>query len=223
MKKDRCFDKILIANRGEIAIRVMRACREMGIETVAVYSEADESALHVKYADEAFPIGPAHPTKSYLNMERILEVAEMAGADAIHPGYGFLAERAEFSDAVKKAGLTFIGPSGDTMRMMGSKLESKQAMHDAGVPVLPWTQSTDHDEVKAFAESIGYPVIVKASAGGGGIGMTVVNNEAELDEAIAKSSRTAAAAFGDSTVFIEKYLAKPRHIEVQVFADSQGD
>lgn len=223
MKKDRCFDKILIANRGEIAIRVMRACREMGIETAAVYSEADESALHVKYADEAFPIGPAHPTKSYLNMERILEVAEMAGADAIHPGYGFLAERAEFSDAVKKAGLTFIGPSGDTMRMMGSKLESKQAMHDAGVPVLPWTQSTDHDEVKAFAESIGYPVIVKASAGGGGIGMTVVNNEAELDEAIAKSSRTAAAAFGDSTVFIEKYLAKPRHIEVQVFADSQGD
>ncbi|HJJ47366.1 MAG TPA: acetyl-CoA carboxylase biotin carboxylase subunit [Methanocorpusculum sp.] len=223
MSKSEYFDKVLIANRGEIAIRVMRACREMGIQTVAVYSDADENALHVKYADEAFNIGPAHPTKSYLNMDRIIEVAEMAGADAIHPGYGFLAERAEFSDAVKKAGLTFIGPSGKTMRMMGSKLESKQAMHDAGVPVLPWTQSTDHEEAKAFAESIGYPVIVKASAGGGGIGMTVVNNEAELDEAIAKSQRTAASAFGDPTVFIEKYLAQPRHIEVQVFADRKGD
>ncbi len=223
MSKNEYFDKVLVANRGEIAIRVMRACREMGIETVAVYSEADANALHVKYADEAFLIGAAHPTKSYLNMDRILEVAEMAGADAIHPGYGFLAEKAAFSGAVKKAGFTFIGPSEATIKMMGSKLDSKQAMHDAGVPVLPWTQSTDHDEAKAFAESIGYPVIVKASAGGGGIGMTIVNNEAELDEAIAKSSRTAASAFGDSTVFIEKYLAKPRHIEVQVFADSKGD
>lgn len=223
MSKSEYFDKVLVANRGEIAIRVMRSCREMGIETVAVYSEADENALHVKYADEAFLIGEAHPRKSYLNMERILEVAELSGADAIHPGYGFLAEKAEFPEAVKKAGLTFIGPSAQTMRMMGSKLESKQAMHDAGVPVLPWTQSTDHDEVKAFAEKIGYPVIVKASAGGGGIGMTVVNNEAELDEAIAKSMRTAASAFGDDTVFVEKYLANPRHIEVQVFADSKGN
>lgn len=223
MSKSEYFDKILVANRGEIAIRVMRACREMGIETVAVYSEADENALHVKYADEAFLIGEAPPKKSYLNMERILEVAELSGADAIHPGYGFLAEKAEFPAAVKKAGLTFIGPSAETMQMMGSKLESKQAMHDAGVPVLPWTQSTDHYEAKAFAEKIGYPVIVKASAGGGGIGMTVVNNEAELDEAIAKSMRTAASAFGDDTVFIEKYLAKPRHIEVQIFSDSKGD
>ncbi len=223
MSRNQYFDKVLVANRGEIAIRVMRACREMGIETVAVYSEADENSLHVKYADEAFLIGQAHPTKSYLNIERILEVADMAGADAIHPGYGFLAEKAAFSGAVKKAGFAFIGPSEETIRMMGSKLDSKQAMHDAGVPVLPWTQSTSHEEAKAFAESIGYPVIVKASAGGGGIGMTIVNNEAELDEAIAKSSRTAAAAFGDSTVFIEKYLAKPRHIEVQVFADKQGD
>lgn len=223
MKKDRYFDKVLVANRGEIAIRVMRACREMGIESVAVYSEADEDSLHVKYADEAFLIGPAHPTKSYLNMERILEVADMAGADAIHPGYGFLAEKAAFSDAVTKAGLTFIGPSAKTIEMMGSKIGSKQAMADAGVPVLPWTRSTDHEEAKAFAESIGYPVIVKASAGGGGIGMTVVNSEAELDEAIAKSMRTAKSAFGDEAVFIEKYLEKPRHIEVQVFADSKGD
>ena len=221
--KDRCFDKVLIANRGEIAIRVMRACREMGIETVAVYSEADENALHVKYADEAFLIGQAHPAKSYLNMDRILEVAAMAGADAIHPGYGFLAEKPEFSGAVTKAGFTYIGPSEQTIRMMGSKLGSKQAMFDAGVPVLPWTKSTSHEEAKAFAEKIGYPVIVKASAGGGGIGMTVVNNEAELDEAVEKSSRIAASAFGDPTVFIEKYLAKPRHIEIQVFADSQGD
>ena len=223
MSENQYFDKILIANRGEIAIRVMRACREMGIETVAVYSEADANALHVKYADEAFLIGAAHPKKSYLNKERILEVAELAGVDAIHPGYGFLAENSEFSGAVKKAGFTFIGPSEPTMKMMGSKLESKKAMEKAGVPVLPWTKSTDHDEAKAFAESIGYPVIVKASAGGGGIGMSVVNNEAELDEAIAKSQRTAESAFGDSTVFIEKYLARPRHIEVQVFADSKGD
>ncbi|MDY3203076.1 MAG: biotin carboxylase N-terminal domain-containing protein, partial [Methanocorpusculum sp.] len=138
MSKNEYFDKVLVANRGEIAIRVMRACREMGIETVAVYSEADANALHVKYADEAFLIGAAHPTKSYLNMERILEVADMAGADAIHPGYGFLAEKAAFSGAVTKAGLTFIGPTEATIKMMGSKLDSKQAMHDAGVPVLPW-------------------------------------------------------------------------------------
>lgn len=223
MNKDRYFDKILVANRGEIAIRVMRACREMGIETVAVYSEADANALHVKYADEAFLIGAAHPTKSYLNMERILEVADMAGADAIHPGYGFLAEKAAFSGAVKKAGFTFIGPSEKTISMMGSKIGSKQAMSDAGVPVLPWTRSTEHDEAKAFAESIGYPVIVKASAGGGGIGMTIVRNSGEMDEAIEKSMRTAASAFGDPTVFIEKYLENPRHIEVQVFADSKGD
>ena len=223
MNKDRYFDKVLVANRGEIAIRVMRACREMGIETVAVYSEADANALHVKYADEAFLIGAAHPTKSYLNMDRILEVADMAGADAIHPGYGFLAEKAAFSGAVKKAGFTFIGPSEKTIAMMGSKIGSKQAMSDAGVPVLPWTRSTEHDEAKAFAESIGYPVIVKASAGGGGIGMTIVRSSAEMDEAIEKSMRTAASAFGDPTVFIEKYLENPRHIEVQVFADSKGD
>jgi len=221
--KKHYFDKVLVANRGEIAIRVMRACKEMGIETVAVYSEADENSLHVKFADEAYLIGPAHPTKSYLNIDRILEVASMSGADAIHPGYGFLAEKPEFAGAVRKAGITYIGPSEETVRMMGSKLESKQAMHDAGVPVLPWTKSTNHAEAKAFAESIGYPVIVKASAGGGGIGMTVANSEAELDEAISKSQRTAASAFGDPTVFIEKYLAKPRHIEVQIFADSHGN
>jgi pyruvate carboxylase subunit A len=223
MNRDRYFDKILIANRGEIAIRVMRACREMGIETVAVYSEADANALHVKYADEAFLIGAAHPTKSYLNMVRILEVADMAGVDAIHPGYGFLAEKAEFSSAVKKAGFTFIGPSEKTIAMMGSKIGAKQVMSDAGVPVLPWTKSMEHDEVKAFSEFVGYPVIVKASAGGGGIGMTIVRSSEKMDEAIEKSMRMAASAFDDPTVFIEKYLENPRHVEVQVFADSRGD
>ena len=178
---DKAIDKaVACAELGTVEYTVTKLIiandNEMGIETVAVYSEADENSLHVKYADEAFLIGQAHPTKSYLNSERILEVADMAGADAIHPGYGFLAEKAAFSGAVKKAGFAFIGPSEETIRMMGSKLDSKQAMHDAGVPVLPWTQSTSHEEAKAFAESIGYPVIVKASAGGGGIGMTIVNN-----------------------------------------------
>ncbi|HJK00839.1 MAG TPA: acetyl-CoA carboxylase biotin carboxylase subunit [Methanocorpusculum sp.] len=223
MNKDRYFDKILVANRGEIAIRVMRACQEMGIETVAVYSEADANSLHVKYADEAFLIGAAHPTKSYLNMDRILEVAKMAGADAIHPGYGFLAENAEFSDAVKKAGFTYIGPSKETINMMGSKIGSKQAMSEAGVPVLPWTRCKEPEEAKEFAESIGYPVIVKASAGGGGIGMTIVNSSVEMEETIKKSMRMAASAFGDPTIFIEKYLKNPRHIEVQIFADSRGN
>ena len=201
----------------------MRADGEMGIEAVARYADADASALHVKCADGACLVGAAHPTKSYLNMDRILEVAHMAGADAIHPGYGFLAEKVAFSAAVKKAGLTFIGPSEKSISMMGSKIGSKQAMSDAGVPVLPWTRSTEHDEAKAFADSIGYPVIVKASAGGGGIGMTIVHSAAEMDAAIEKSMRTAASAFGDPTVFIEKYLENPRHIEVQIFADSKGD
>ncbi|HJJ55449.1 MAG TPA: acetyl-CoA carboxylase biotin carboxylase subunit [Methanocorpusculum sp.] len=220
MSKDRYFDKILIANRGEIAIRVMRACREMGIGTVAVYSEADANALHVKYADEAYLIGEQHPKKSYLNMDRILEVASAAGVDAIHPGYGFLAEKPEFSAAVTKKGFVFIGPSEPTMKMMGSKIESKTTMSNAGVPILPWINSSDHDEAISFAESVGYPVIVKASAGGGGIGMTVVRSDDEMDDAIEKSMLIASSAFNDPKIFIEKYLEKPRHIEVQLFADS---
>lgn len=220
----RYFEKVLIANRGEVAIRVMRGCRELGIETVAIYSTPDKNALHVKYADEAFFVGEAPPQKSYLNMERIVEIAEKSGAEAVHPGYGFLAENAKFAKLVEEEGLTFIGPSWKTIEMMGSKIESKQAMKAAGVPVLPGTPGgiRSLDEAAKVAEDIGYPVIVKASAGGGGIGMHVVNSPDELEEAITGSMKIAESAFGDPTVFIEKYLTKPRHIEFQVLADRYG-
>jgi len=219
------FDKVLIANRGEIAIRVMRACRELGIETVAIYSEPDKNALHVRYADEAFLIGEAHPSKSYLNIDRIIEVAEVSGSEAIHPGYGFLAENYHFAQRVEETDLTFIGPSADTIHMMGSKLDSKEAMSSAGVPVLPWTKGgvTSADAGIAFAEEIGYPVIVKASAGGGGIGMQIVWDQSGIAEAIEKGMRIAQSAFGDPTIFIEKYLDKPRHIEVQILSDKKGN
>lgn len=218
------FDKILIANRGEIAIRVMRACRELDIDTVAVYSEPDRNALHVKYADEAFSVGEAHPSKSYLNKERICDVAMKTGAEAIHPGYGFLAENCQFAKLVEEEGLTFIGPSWKTIEALGSKIGSKRMMREAGVPVLPGTPDgvTGLDEAKKVAGEIGYPVVVKASAGGGGIGMHVVESEAELEEAITMGMRIAESAFGDSTVFIEKYLARPRHIEIQILADARG-
>ncbi|MBR1368353.1 pyruvate carboxylase subunit A [Methanocalculus chunghsingensis] len=219
------FDKVLIANRGEIAIRVMRACRELGIETVAIYSEPDKNALHVRYADEAFLIGEAHPSKSYLNIDRIVEVAEMSGSEAIHPGYGFLAENYHFAERIEESNLTFIGPSSETIHMMGSKLDSKEAMSAAGVPVLPWTKGgvTSAEAGIAFAEEIGYPVIVKASAGGGGIGMQIVWDESGIAEAIEKGMRIAQSAFGDPTIFIEKYLDKPRHIEVQILSDRSGN
>ncbi len=219
------FDKILIANRGEIAIRVMRACRELGIDTVAVYSEADKNSLFVHYADEAFPVGPAPPSKSYLNMERIISVAKTAGAEAIHPGYGFLAENAAFSGLCEEEGITFIGPKKKTIAAMGSKIRSKQTMKDAGVPVLPGTDGGIDDLEKAakVADQIGYPVIVKASAGGGGIGMQIVHDPSEIEEAIAGAMRIAESAFGDRTVFIEKYLQKPRHVEVQVFCDEHDN
>lgn len=219
------FEKVLIANRGEIAIRVMRGCREMNIGTVAIFSEPDKNSLHAKYADEAFLVGEAHPSKSYLNMHRIIDIAHMCGADAIHPGYGFLAENATFAKLCEDEGITFIGPSWQTIEAMGSKLASKHMMEKAGVPVLPYTPDgvTSLDEAKAISEEIGYPVIVKASAGGGGIGMQIVENEADLEEAIEKAMRIAASAFGDSTVFIEKYLVKPRHIEFQILADQQGN
>ncbi|MCK4269345.1 MAG: acetyl-CoA carboxylase biotin carboxylase subunit [Methanogenium sp.] len=219
------FDKVLIANRGEIAIRVMRACREMDIETVAIYSEPDKNALHVKYADEAFQVGEAHPSGSYLNMDRIVDIAQKSGAEAIHPGYGFLAENASFARRVTEENLVFIGPSWKTIEAMGSKLGSKHMMEKVGVPVLPYTPDgvSSFDDAKAIAAEIGYPVIVKASAGGGGIGMQIVENEAGLKEAIEKGMRIAKSAFGDETVFIEKYLVKPRHIEFQVLADKHGN
>jgi pyruvate carboxylase subunit A len=219
------FEKVLIANRGEIAIRVMRACRELNVEAVAIYSTADKDALHVKYADEAFLVGEAPPSKSYLNIERIVDIAKKSGSEAIHPGYGFLAENYHFAKRCTEEGITFIGPSWKTIRAMGSKIESKQMMREAGVPVIPGTPGgvKGSDEAKRVAEEIGYPVIVKASAGGGGIGMQIVNDEADLEDAISAGMRMAESAFGDATVFIEKYMIKPRHIEFQILADEHGN
>jgi pyruvate carboxylase subunit A len=219
------FEKLLIANRGEIAIRVMRACRELDIETVAIYSTADKNALHVRYADEAFHVGESHPSKSYLNMERIIDIAKKSGAEAVHPGYGFLAENYKFAKLCLDENITFVGPRWKTIKAMGSKIGSKQLMKDSGVPVVPGTEGgiRSIEEAKKVASGIGYPVIVKASAGGGGIGMQIVNDEKTLEEAISASMRIAQSAFGDATVFIEKYLVKPRHIEFQVFADEHGN
>ena len=218
------FEKILVANRGEIAIRVMRACREMGIETVAIYSDADRNALHVTYADEAFLVGEAPPAKSYLKIDRILDVARKTGAEAIHPGYGFLAENAGFARACEEAGVRFIGPTSKTIEAMGSKIGAKQMMRAAGVPVVPGAPGgiRELDEAAGVAAEIGYPVIVKASAGGGGIGMQIVEDEAGLAAAIEGAQRIAASAFGDPTVLLEKYLVKPRHIELQVLGDEHG-
>jgi pyruvate carboxylase subunit A len=218
------FGKILVANRGEIAVRVMRACRELGIPTVAVYSEADKHALHAKYADEAYLIGAAPPSQSYLNIDAILDVAEKSGADAIHPGYGFLAENAKFVRACEKHGITFIGPSSKAVELMGSKIEARKTMKKAGVPVVPGSEGEvrDVEEAKAIAEEIGYPIVLKASAGGGGIGMKVVKSEAELEQAIESAKSVAKSAFGDATLFIEKFLSRPRHIEFQVLADKHG-
>ncbi|MFN0316106.1 MAG: acetyl/propionyl/methylcrotonyl-CoA carboxylase subunit alpha [Burkholderiales bacterium] len=219
------FDKVLIANRGEIAVRVARTCKRLGVRTVAVYSDADANALHVSACDEAFHIGPSAPRESYLKAGRILEVAKAAGVQAVHPGYGFLSENASFADAVSQAGLIFIGPPASAIRAMGSKSASKDIMHKAGVPLVPGYhgQAQDYDILHAEAEKIGYPVLIKASAGGGGKGMRVVNGARELKEAIAGAKREAASSFGDDRVLIEKYLQRPRHIEVQVFADTRGN
>ncbi len=218
------FEKVLVANRGEIAIRVMRACRELGVETVAIYSDADINSLHVKYADEAFHVGEAPPSKSYLNIDRILEVAKKSGAEAVHPGYGFLAENYRFAHRCQEEGVTFIGPSWQTIEMMGSKIGSKKTMRDVGVPVVPGTEGgvRNVDEARNISQEIGYPVLVKASAGGGGIGMQIVEDETGLEDAINAGMRIAGSAFGDPTVFIEKYLVKPRHIEFQILADEHG-
>jgi pyruvate carboxylase subunit A len=218
------FDRILVANRGEIAIRVMRACRELGIETVAIYSTPDKNGLHVKYADEAFHVGEAHPSKSYLNKERIIDIAHKTGAEAIHPGYGFLAENYQFAKLCADEGLIFIGPSWRAIQAMGSKIDAKRMMRQAGVPVIPGTPDgvTSIDAATCVAEEIGYPVIVKASAGGGGIGMQIVQTEEMLEGAITAGMRMAESAFGDPTVFIEKYLVRPRHIEFQILYDNFG-
>ncbi|MDI7774551.1 acetyl-CoA carboxylase biotin carboxylase subunit [Asticcacaulis sp. EMRT-3] len=219
------FDKILIANRGEIALRVIRAAKEMGISTVAVHSEADRSAMHVHLADESVCIGPASAAKSYLNIPSIIAAAEITGAQAIHPGYGFLSENARFAEIVEAHGMTFIGPKPEHIRMMGDKITAKQAARDSGIPVVPGSDGgvSTVEEAMAAAETIGFPVLIKAAAGGGGRGMKVAKTRDDLAEAVLSAQTEAAAAFGDGTVYMERYLQKPRHIEIQVIADSHGN
>lgn len=218
------FNKILIANRGEIAIRIMRACKELGVKTVAVYSDADKNSQHVQFADEAFYLGDSAPKESYLNIDKLIDAAIQTGADAIHPGYGFLSENASFAGKVESANLTFIGPSSDSIRAMGDKAESKILMKKAGVPTVPGFEGLESkkDFIKA-AKEIGYPVLVKAAAGGGGKGMRVVNEESELSEAIQAAKREAINSFGDERLLIEKYIADGHHIEIQVFGDKHGN
>ncbi len=219
------FDKILIANRGEIALRVHRACKEMGISTVAVHSEADASAMHVRLADESVCIGPASAAKSYLNIPSIIAAAEITGAQAIHPGYGFLSENARFADIVEAHGMTFIGPKAEHIRVMGDKISAKQTVKDAGIPVVPGSDGAvvTEEEAMAAAAEIGFPVLIKAAAGGGGRGMKVALDQAGLYEAVSTARSEAKAAFGDDAVYMERYLQKPRHIEIQVIADSYGN
>ncbi|MCL2310007.1 MAG: acetyl-CoA carboxylase biotin carboxylase subunit [Proteobacteria bacterium] len=217
------FDKILIANRGEIALRVQRACREMGIKTVVVHSEADSDAKYVRLADESVCIGPASPTLSYLNIPAIIAAAEVTDAQAIHPGYGFLSENADFAEKVKSSGFVFIGPNAETIRMMGDKVNAKAMMTKAGVPCVPGSEGAlpdDPKEILNIARKVGYPVIIKAAGGGGGRGMRVVNTEAALLSAVTLTRAEAQSAFGNPTVYMERFLANPRHIEIQVLADA---
>ncbi|KGK88954.1 acetyl-CoA carboxylase [Desulfosporosinus sp. HMP52] len=218
------FNKILIANRGEIALRVITACKELKIQTVAVFSEADRAALHVKEADEAVFIGPASSLKSYLNISNILEAAVQTGADAIHPGYGFLAENARFAETCESLGLTFIGPSAQAMETMGDKAKARKTMIEAGVPVVPGSSDVLTDQEMADrAEKIGYPILVKASAGGGGRGMRIARNAEELTEAVQNAQKEAQMFFGNPELYLEKYLEEARHIEFQILADKQGN
>ena len=219
------FEKILIANRGEIALRVHRACKEMGIATVAVYSEADATLMHVRLADESVCIGPPPASKSYLNIPNIISAAEITGAQAIHPGYGFLSENARFAQIVEAHGITFIGPKPEHIAMMGDKISAKAAVKAAGIPVVPGSEGaiSDEDEAIAAADAIGYPVLIKAAAGGGGRGMKVALTRDDVAEAVSTARAEAKAAFGDDSVYLERYLARPRHIEIQVIADSFGN
>ncbi len=217
--------KILIANRGEIALRVMRSAREMGIKTVAVYSEADRNALHVRYADEAVLLGTAPSNQSYLVIEKIIDAAKKTGADAIHPGYGFLSENPVFARNVKEAGITFIGPSAEAMEMMGSKLNAKAMAEKHNIPLVPGTAKAIEDmaEARNVADKIGFPVLIKASAGGGGKGMRIVEERSQFEEQMKRAQSEALSAFGDGSVFIEKYVASPRHIEIQILGDTHGN
>ena len=217
--------KVLIANRGEIAVRVIRACRELGYPTVAVYSEPDRSAMHVVYADQAMPVGPAPSRESYLRIDRILEAAKRTGADAIHPGYGFLAENAGFARACRDAGILFIGPSPESIDAMGSKTEARQRMKAAGVPVVPGLTepARSFDEIEAFAREAGFPIMIKASAGGGGKGMRLVERQEDLRQSYERVTSEAESFFGDASVYAEKFIQSPRHIEVQVVGDQHGN
>jgi acetyl-CoA carboxylase biotin carboxylase subunit len=219
------FRKILIANRGEIALRVILACKELGIQTVAVYSEADRDALHVRFADQDICIGPAPSAKSYLNIPQVIAAAEVTGAEAIHPGYGFLSENPHFVDVCQACGIVFIGPNSEIIRMMGNKAQAKATMKAAGVPLLPGSDGVVDtvEDALAWGEKIGYPVIVKASAGGGGRGMRIVNGPDEMSDMYNTARTEARAAFTDDTVYMEKYLLEPRHIEVQILGDLFGN
>ncbi len=219
------FKKVLIANRGEIALRVIRACKEMGIQTVAVHSTADSDALHVRFADEAICIGPPSSKESYLNVPAVLSAAEITGADAIHPGYGFLSENAEFAEVVQSCGIAWIGPRPEIIRMMGNKVRAREAAAEAGLPLLPGSKAAlkDSAEAEAMARKIGFPVILKAAAGGGGRGMKIVKTPEAVAQAFNTASAEAVAAFGDGSMYIERYIEKPRHIEMQIVADEHGN
>ena len=219
------FDKVLIANRGEIALRVLRACRELGISTVAVHSTADENAMHVRLADESVCIGPPAARDSYLNIPAIVAACEITGADAVHPGYGFLSENAKFADILSEHGIGFIGPSAEHIRIMGDKIEAKRTAKELGIPVVPGSEGGINSiaEGRRVAKEIGYPVLIKAAAGGGGRGMKVARDEAEFENALLTAQSEAKSAFGNDEVYIEKYLEKPRHIEIQVLGDGKGN
>jgi acetyl-CoA carboxylase biotin carboxylase subunit len=219
------FNKVLIANRGEIAVRIIRACRTLGIKTVTVYSTADKYAVHTLMGDESCEIGPPPPLESYLNIDKIIEVAKQAGAQAIHPGYGFLAENPNFAQACVDGGIVFIGSTPESIRLMGNKVESRIKMADAGVPLIPGMKAsgTDIAEFKKAADEAGYPVLIKAAAGGGGKGMRIVNNPEDIEVAVEGAQREAKSAFGDDTIYLEKYIVNPRHIEFQVLADNHGN
>src|SRR5215470_8459893 len=219
------FKKVLIANRGEIAVRVIRACREMGIASVAVFSDVDRAALHVRKVDEAYHIGPAAAAESYLNIDKILDIAKRSGAEAIHPGYGFLSENSKFAQACVDAGVKFIGPTAASMEMMGSKTRARQHMEKAGVPFVPGTSRglDSFEQAEEVAARIGYPVMLKAAAGGGGKGMRRVESRSELRSALEGARSEAQRSFGDTEVYIEKYIVNPRHIEMQILADEFGN
>ncbi len=218
------FKKVLIANRGEIAVRIIRACRDLGISTVAVYSDADRRSLHVALADEAYHIGGSAPAESYLNKQRIIDAAKKAGAEAIHPGFGFLSENDSFADMCEKSGIVFIGPSPEAIRLMGDKITARKIAHDVKVPLVPGSDGAVSDvEASVIADEIGYPVMIKASAGGGGKGMRLVRNKDDFESSLRMARSEARSAFGDDSVFVERFIERPRHIEIQIIADTEGN